>query len=133
MPLTQEQLDLIASWNHAACQLTYWKQKEAELRKEIVAKLTDPSKESGTEHVEIAKGWRLTVLKSLDYKLANPDGNLKTTLDLNGIAFVARWKPELSLTEYNKLKPEHKSVLTPFLTIKPSFPQVKLVPPAEPK
>lgn len=129
--LTPEQNKLVQDWYAADRNQRHWKDVENQLRIEVV-KLTNPDKVSGVENIEIENGWKLTVTKGEDYKLENGHGELEDILDEfdESIAkLIVRWKPELVVKNYKALELEQQSKLGAVLTIKPSSPQVKIVPP----
>lgn len=129
--LTHEQCNqLIAEWHTADQQQKFWRQKELELRAALVTEKF--TKVKGTERIDLDAGWQLVIERGLDYKLENKNNETADVLDelpSEVAALLVKWKPELSVTNYNETTQEIRDMLNAVLTIKPASPTVKLVPP----
>lgn len=122
--------ELLNDWANVKAELAKVKQLEAELRSQVVEEFFPKHKEDGTETVELGNDWKL---KS-QFKLSRTidKAALPAVLERlpEGIEdHLIRYKPELDARTYKKLSDEHRSIMDEAMTIKPSTPQVSLVPP----
>lgn len=146
---------LLLDWRQAAEVLAKSKTHEMDLRQKVVATFSDPTKETGTENIDIGNDWIVKVAKKLSYNfVSRADGvsvaaavramTLKlctATRDAEGnelnpelgklISSRIKWAPEMSLAEYKALLPGHKAIVDEVMEIKPGSPTVTLVDPAE--
>jgi hypothetical protein len=132
MELTPEQAALIGAWYAASNAFKAAQEEERKLRAELVKQLCLPEMEKGIARFICPLDWVLEVTKSLDYKLENSNGELDDVLKEfpDAVAdMLVRWKPELSVRNYEQLAPEHKAKFNAVLSIKPGTPSVKLLPP----
>lgn len=131
---------LLLEWNKVQSQLAALKAKEAELRVKVVATMypsADLGTKEGTERLELGNGYQLKSVFKLNYNMGKAE-EVETALDkLENIdaegKFIAerivKWKPELVVTEYRKLKPKYKKIVDSVLTIKPGATSLEIVPP----
>ena len=91
----------------------------------------------GVENFELGNGYKLKCTFKLNYKLDKTDkvDTMLDTLSETGEdgKFVAervvKWSPNLSLSEYRQLSPEHKKLIDSVLTVKPATPSHEIVEP----
>jgi hypothetical protein len=128
-------LDLYALWSKTQGLAATFKQKEAELRTEIV-KRSFAESPNGTTNVNLPKGFVLKCVKKVNYNVDQKE----VTAALNEIQklgnegqFIAgrliKWKAELSLTEYKLAPANVKSVIDRVITIVPAMPTLEIVEP----
>ena len=128
----------ILQWTEAAKKLAEAKAVELALRNEVVAINFADHKESGTENVELGNGYKLKAVFKLNYSLNNTDDAVDkalSKLEKAGTegAFIAerlvKWKPELSISEYNKLDTKFKKIIDEVIKTSPGTPSLELVEP----
>lgn len=135
--------NLIVQWQEAEKARAKAIETEMELRKAVMALCFNDAK-VGTNTLELGKGYKLKGVKSLNYRLANSQGETDKMLDEiaklgNEGQFIAErlvgWSPKLSLTEYKKLEadnPTHakiKSMIDSVLTVTDAAPALEIVEP----
>jgi hypothetical protein len=136
-PLTKEQK--LQAWIDAQRALYAAAEAEMAARKEVVAAFPfDADKDEGTQNIDLANGWKLKVVKKLNYTLNNKEDATDRALEkleklgAEGV-FVAerlvKWKPELSISEYRKLTDQYKSIIDAVLTTSPGAPSLSLIEP----
>jgi len=142
MSLSQEQLNLIAEWDMLKKESAALVEREKELRKKCCDLFEDKSK--GTKNLELANGYKLKAvfkhnitLKSLNDEIDTVTA-VSTVLDkieATGAAGVliaerlVKWKPELSLTEYNQLPDNFKQLIDTVIVTTEATPTLELVEP----
>jgi len=136
-PKTKEQI--LQEWLDTKKLLDVAKDAEMKAREAVVAAFPfDASKEEGTQNIDLANGWKLKVVKKLNYKLDNTEDATDKALDKlekmgpEGMFIAERlvkWKPELSVSEYRKLSASFKAVIDTVLTTSPGAPTLELVEP----
>lgn len=138
-PLTQEQKDkLLQDWEAAKVTLAQWKKYEQDLRTYIVENggMFDTSKKSGTENVILDDGRKLKAKKTVNYKVANKEGEAFTVLqkltDLGEVSAnkaktLFRFDAELRVSEYKKLDEVEKKLVDAIITTKSGMPSLELV------
>lgn len=128
----------IMQWQEANCKLAEAKVIELALRNEVVSMNFIDHKESGTENVELGNGYKLKAVFKLNYSLNNTDDAVDkalSKLEKAGAegAFIAerlvKWKPELSISEYNKLDTKFKKIIDEVIKTSPGTPSLELVEP----
>lgn len=133
-------VELIKSWNEAKLTLEAAKKLEMELRSKVIESEFVNHKEKGTENVELGAGYKLKAVfkQSITFVNSNKEGEVEkalTKLEKMGSegAFIAerivRWKPELSVTEYDKLDTKYRKVIDEIIVTKPATPSLELVEP----
>jgi len=130
--LSEEQNELISRWNHAQNELKAYRELEMDLRKQIVSSLFDASKDEGTDYIELGNGYRLKVVKKLDWKLKNDNNQVDDALeklDEGTAAMLVKWTPTLSVSNFKKLSPELQNVFENCLEVKPAAPSLEIVAP----
>lgn len=143
--LSQAERDqLLVEWQQAKKTLDAAKEKELELRKRIVEEtdLFDPTKETGTQTVQLGQGWKVKATKGLNYNVANKEGETFTVLaelDKMGnelISHIAKelfsFKPEVrktKLKELAEISPDAHRLVESVITTKPATPSLELIPP----
>lgn len=127
---------LLEQWENDKAALEIAKENEMAKRKAIVKFAFDPTKEKGTERIELANGYELKSVKKLNYNV-NQD-TVNAVLDkLEAVdseaKFVAerliKWKADLSVSEYNDLKAEYKVIIDECITTSDGAPTLEIVPP----
>jgi plasmid stabilization system protein ParE len=139
--ITQEQAELIMQWEQAKKASANAVELERNLRAQVVAAVAAEGK-IGTNNYDLGRGYTLKIVKKLSYKIddSRVDDALANIEKLgNEGAFVGdrlvKFKPELSISEYNKLdatNPTHvriKSLIDDVLTISDASPTVEIVEP----
>jgi hypothetical protein len=141
MILTPYQDELIHKWTNAQKVLEAAKEAESILRDKVameVFNFDENALKTGTENLELGKGFKLKAEFKLNYSLNNKDDavdKMLTKLEKSGedgkfiAERVVRFKPELSVTEYKNLSPKHKAIVDTVLSVKSSKPAISLVPP----
>ncbi len=132
---------LIGEWEAAAKQLAHFKALEATARKAMVDRMfPNNAGLSGTKNADLANGYKLKAVFKLNYSLNNKDDAVDKALskiEKTGPEgqFVAnrlvKWKPELSVSEYNELEPKFKKIIDEVLKISDGTPSVEIVAPKE--
>jgi len=137
---------LLSRWQMAQDTLAAAKAAEMDLRKQIVAFSFDPTKQSGTERIELGNGYELKAVKKLNYGFVKRgDGSNKldkgavdlalTKIEQSGPAgaYIAdnlvKWEPTLSLTEYKKLDEPLKKIIDAVIVTSDGAPSLEIVPP----
>lgn len=138
-PLTKEQKDkLLSDWQAAKTALEQWKTYEQELRKYIVENggFFDPSKEKGTENVDLGNGYKLKAKKSITYKVENKKGEaiqmVQRLASLGEASAVKaselfRFDANLRTSIYKTLNEAEKALVDEIITTKPGMPTLELV------
>lgn len=133
---------IIAEWQDAVGVLARAKQRESELRSEVLQgafqfKGANDSRK-GTENFELQGGSKLKAVFKLNFKLEAGDAldkalaNIEKTAEGKFIAArLVKFKPELSVTEYNQLDDgsKVKAQIDAVLTISAGTPSLELVEP----
>lgn len=150
--------NLLMDWRKARDVLEKAKMREADLRGKVVANFSTPDKTTGTENVDLGKGWFVKIEKKQNYSLKSFDkdvtNNNAIVAALNAMAAATKdsqgnelnpelgkmvaarlvsWKADISVSEYKMLLPGHREIIDGVLEIKPASPTVTLVPPKEAK
>lgn len=125
-------MELIGEWHDAQKQLTFWKDKEAELRGEVVKRrFNDVS--AGTRHSPLNNGWKLTAVFKDNYNLDRVKGGEAydkiEAIDPTLADFLVKYKPELSISTYKTAPDWAKALIGDALTITPGTPSLELVAP----
>lgn len=131
---------LIMAWNNAKMQLEAAKKLEMELRSQVIESEFRNHKEKGTENVELGSGYKLKAVFKLSYSFLNSNKNdevEKALIKLEKLGaegkFVAerivRFKPELSVTEYEKLDTKYRKIIDEVIVTKSATPSLELVEP----
>lgn len=121
---------MLSRWKSAADQMVHWRETESKLRDEVIAAIFTPSKDEGSETVEIVPGWKAKATKKLDYKLKNDEGQveaLAAILDDQTKKQLIRWKPELSVSAYKQLDEATQQLFNGCLTIKPGKASLEII------
>lgn len=136
-PLTKEQK--LQKWIDAKKALDAAKDLEMQAREAVVEAFPfDADKEEGTQNLPLANGWKLKVVKKLNYNLDNTDDKVDKALSAieklgpEGVFIAERlvkWKPDLSISEYRKLAPKFQNIIDSVLTKKPGAPSLELIDP----
>ena len=131
----------ILAWEQAVKALAAAKDAEAALRKEVLAKAFafDPEAlREGTENFELGNGYKLKAVFKISRNLNNENeavDKVLSKIEKTGPegAFIAerlvKWKPELSVSEYNKLPEKFKKLFDEVVTSKEAMPALELVAP----
>jgi hypothetical protein len=139
-------VELLDRWQSVARHLELLKVEEIKLRLAWVERTASAEITKGTENIELPDGAVVKVVKKINYswvrgkeeKLAYDavDTALeeieKTSVLGELIAErLVRWKPELSLTEYALLSPEHKKIIDSVILTAPATPTIEVIPPKD--
>jgi len=138
--VSPEVSELLSRWLAAKQNLEAAKEAEMALRNAVVfaSKLFDPTKDKGTQRVQIGNGWEAKAVKSLTYKIENKKGEAFVALAKlselgESSARIAQnlfsFDANLRTTEYEKLNADEKVLIDQILTIKPGTPSLELVAP----
>jgi len=135
---------VLEKWEVSKKELEIAKAKEMDLRKQCVLIGFDPDKIKGTEHVPLANGYKATAVKSINYNfIKNAEGKTDKKAIDRALSFMeadgpageliaerlVKWKPELSLTEYNQLPPTYKEVIDKVIVTSEGAPTLDIVAP----
>lgn len=140
--ITKEQK--LQDWEETAKKAKYYKDLEMQYRKEVLYDFFEYEGDDrkGTTNFPLGGGCKLKAKFNLYYKLENKEGETLDMLDELASSsddgqFVSErlvnWKPELSVSEYNKLSPEQKKIVDRVLTVTPGTPSIEIVYPKEKK
>ena len=139
--LSKEQLDkTLQDWQEAKHALDRWKEHEAQLRRYIIEHggLFDPSKEEGTETVNLGNGYKLKAKKVTNYTVANKEGEAFAVLQkltelgevsANKAKDLFRFDANIRVSNYKKLDDAEKALVDNIVTTKPGMPSLELVEP----
>lgn len=128
-----EEEKLLADYENAKAQLTYWKAEEVRLRIDV-ANLVQPANIDGTFKVTKA-GYTTKVVKKLNYTL---DKDHKKVYDIQekmevtgneGYEIAQRlfkWEVDISVREYKTLDKPYKDLVDTVLTITDAAPTVEV-------
>jgi len=136
---------LLTLWKQMQINLDYAKSTEMDLRNKLVKLCGDPEAKKGTEYADLGHGYRLKIVKKLNYGFVKNEegkkvdkGKIDAALtqiekaDAAG-AFIAqelvKWEPKLSLTMYDKLEKNLKAIIDPILITSDGAPTIEIVPP----
>jgi len=122
--------DLVSRWERAKAALDAAKKLESALREEIVAAHFQQNS-TGTHHFDTPDGRDLVCVKKLNYKLdkdttANAQTEIAVLIGVELATRLVNWKPDLSLSEYNKLPDNAREAIDRALTITPATPTLEL-------
>lgn len=126
---------LLQQWKEAAEQLVIARNRESDLRKQVIEAFSTISTEmhSGVENIDVGWGFDLKITHKLDYKL--DDAGIDAALEAierdieHGELLAERlvsWKPSISVREYGALPAAAKVIIDRVLTIKPAAKSVEL-------
>lgn len=133
-----EEEALILEWQLTDEQLTRVKQRELELRNEVIKTIFKNYKETGVENFDLNQGYKLKATFKINYSLNNKDDAVdKALTKIENIGqyekFVAakliQWKPQLVLSEYKELSEECKKIIDEVITTSNGTPSLELVSP----
>lgn len=132
----QKMEEKLATWYTTKQQLDALKEQERVMRDEIVSALATSDKLEGTENIDIGNGYKLKVVKKLNYsldkqKLDDVLIHIEDNFE-NGKFLVERlvkYKPEMSTAEYKKLPQEVKVIFDAVVTTKEAAPSIDIVAP----
>ena len=130
-PASQELIDLLTLQQAYKAEANKYQAKEREIRDQITAMLT-PNGSPGRYDRSLANNYRLR-LEINENISVDPDKVASTIeaavaqgLSREYAVVLIRWKPELSMTVYNKLDTKQKLLLAPMLTSKPASPTIEI-------
>jgi hypothetical protein len=128
-----DKLQILMIWERASKFLSVYRDCEMQLRKLVVERFGDPSKDAGTETYELAQGFKLKIRKSLTYSVSDNEEFEAICSEIpNDIQRqIFKFKPSLIKDTYEKLTDAQKSVLSPVVTIKPAATQIEIAVPKE--
>lgn len=125
----------LAAWYDMTKNLKALQASEMLLRKKIFGALFPDPKEGVNSHA-LADGWVLKATHKIDRKLDTAAlETLKASFRERGLNpdVLVRYKPELAVTPYKALTPEHQLIFDECLVIKPGSPSLEIVLPAAAK
>lgn len=144
MSFIEDRDKLLIAWQEAEKQLEFFKAKEMELRKACVALLGDPNKKKGTENIELGNGYKAKIVKTERFGFIKGSDN-KTNREAIEQALqkieaygpageliaerLVAWKPELSVSEYNKLPDDMKAIIDEVLITSEGSPTFEIIEP----
>jgi hypothetical protein len=135
--LSQEQTDLLASWQAAKIAAANAVMNERDLRAKVIETFSTETDEmkSGVENIDLGfDKWELKITHAVDYKLADSDA-VKMALaqiaaSIEGGSIIAdrlvKFKPELSASEYKLLNGGQRAIINRVLTIKPASKSIEI-------
>ena len=121
----------LGQWKTLNEQLASLKDQEAKLRKEIF-ELAFPAPVEGANTLELPEGWKLKGTHKLNRSIdesalpAILETLRKKKVDTEPLI---KYKPELSISAFRKMNPDHAHILEQALVIKPGMPSMELIPP----
>ena len=127
---------ILQEWEVAATQLAALKADEQRLRLEYIKLVSNPTKETGTENIELGNGYKAKIVKKLNYNV-NQD-TVNTALDRmendspEGKVFAdlaIKWKAELSKTQYDLMPEKYRKMIDECITVRPGLPSLEIVAP----
>lgn len=135
--LTNSQNDALASWKAADEAKKAATALELEMRNNVIALFSTNTDEmkSGVENVDLGfDKWELKIQHKLNYKLADTEAinialaNIAASMEGGKIiaARLVKWKPELSVSEYNILGGGQRNIIDKVLTITPATKSIEL-------
>lgn len=136
---------LLVQWMDAQKALAEAKDKEAKLRTAVVDFAFDPTKEKGTERIELGNGYEAKAVKKLNYGFVKNAATGKIDKDAIDFALdeieesdpagkliaerLVKWTPELSLTEYKQLNAVQKAAIDKVIVTTPGMPSLEIIEP----
>lgn len=133
----QERDILIQNWLDAKERLAQVQELEKTLRAEVLKLcLGENAPEKGTVNYDLGNGYGLKFKLNLSYSIDKAKvEDMLSKLERQGdegkfiAGRIVNFKPELSLTEYNKLEPKMRKIVDDYVTSKPASPQIEFVQP----
>lgn len=125
----------IQEWCNLVAQLKAFKARESALRAELIEHCFETPPPEGVLTLELGHGYKLKSNFRQNYTINGAIEVVLEELEKTGVegVFVAgrivRWKPELVLSEYRALKPEHVAIVNKGLIVKASVPTLEIVGP----
>jgi hypothetical protein len=127
---------VVLAWHEAKNALQVAKDREAILRKEVLAMSFDTSK-PGTQKVDLGNDWSLKANVKLNYKIMKHPITADYGYILDVLAQLpqevadelVRWEPNLSESRYKKLNKEEQEKVNIFLEIKEGSSSLELIAP----
>jgi hypothetical protein len=135
---------ILTKWQKAKEALDIAKEFEIKVRTDAVHFAFDPTKQKGTERIELGNGYQAKAVKKINYGWIK-DSDDKINKDaietaLNKIedtgpageliaARLVKWTPDLSLTEYNQLPQEFKSIIDEVIVTTEGTPTLEIIEP----
>lgn len=130
MNLTKTQIDKIAAWDETKAQLALLKEREAEMRQDILNELYADNK-IGVNTIKLANGYELkaTFKETFSLLCDEDDNRLDPALDAienlgeRGKLIVERlikWKPSLVKNEYDQLPDDIRRIFDTAVLVKPA-------------
>jgi len=134
---TPEFLLLLKQWAEVRTQAATLAKQESELRDKVYEmafpKVVADQNAVGTFNVNLPNNWLLKTVAKFNVTVDAPllQTMKKELIDRLGIPVdsIFKYKPELSLTEYNKQSDVVKTELSSIVTFKRAKPTIELVPP----
>ena len=125
-----DQNQLLMNWQKATTDLLIAKEYEMNMRKHIVGKLFPNAKE-GTNNFDLGNGYKLTAVVKFNYKFESNDKiqEMITKFELinsDVYARLVKYKPEPSVTEYQKLTGQHKVIADSAIVITDATPSLEI-------
>jgi len=132
-----ETLQSIHEWSLAKNELSRVKLLELALRAKVIKEVFINHKEEGTENIELGNDYRLKAVFKQSYtfpdkeKLEEVLARIEETGETGKLIAkrLVRYKPELSVTEYNKLDNVYRKAIDEAIVTKPSTPSLDIVEP----
>lgn len=135
---------LVSLWELASLFKSYGDTLEKDLRLRIVAFDFNNAKKKGTETFALSQGWSLKCTKGFSYSFAKNSQNKtdkaaieRALQDIENTGpegkYIAdnlvNWSPDLSVSAYDKLSDEHRTIIDPVLVKKDKLPTLELIEP----
>lgn len=129
----EERNAIILEWIKTESEAAQFKDRENELRKEIVENFFSAKKLKGTENLKLDPdgNYKLKCVKTINTSVENDPEKLSAIVAQmpEGFADIFKWKPSLNETLYKELSDEHKKLVDVVLTTKPGIPSLKFIQP----
>lgn len=128
MNLTKTQIDKIAAWDETKARLALLREREAEMRQDILNELY-ANHEIGVNTIELANGYELKATFKETFSLIEEDNRLDSALDAidnlgeRGKLITERlvkWKPALVKSEYDQLPDDIRRIFDTAVLVKPA-------------
>lgn len=134
----------LARWEKVSAKAKELKDEEMKLRNELLFDYFkyDGDDRKGTTNYPLENNCKLKAIFKLNFKLENKNDETRDMVDelrahSTEAAFVAdrlvKWKPEISISDYNQLSLEFKTIVDTVLTISPGTPTLDIMYPKKKK
>lgn len=135
---------LLLEWQKKKKALDEAKELEMDWRRQCVAFMFDQTKDKGTENIDLGNGYKAKCFKKINYGwLKDADDKINkdaietalSEIEETGAAGeliaarLVKWTPDLSLTEYNQLPIEFKTIIDRVIVTSDGAPTLEIIEP----